>query len=135
MDDAGMVRMFKSLEKSGLRGFLRVSGSVFEEALNQFIANTSVIARMVVSMLVNRKMVITKDVILETFHLPTEGIVSFSELPAKEVADMKALFSTTEVPFMPSSKKKDMKVEYRLLHDIEAKSLSAKAGSLMWCNA
>ncbi|KZV20875.1 hypothetical protein F511_25965 [Dorcoceras hygrometricum] len=42
---------------------------------------------------------------------------------------MKVLFSATDIPFKPSNKKKDTKVEYRLLHDIVAKSLSAKAGS------
>ncbi|KZV38343.1 hypothetical protein F511_21613 [Dorcoceras hygrometricum] len=69
------------------------------------------------------------DVFAEAFHLPTEGMVSFSELSAKEVEEMKALFSSTGVPFRPPKKKKDMKVEYRLLHDIVAKSLCAKAGS------
>ncbi|KZV40619.1 hypothetical protein F511_23415 [Dorcoceras hygrometricum] len=73
MDDAGMVRMFKSLEKSGLRGFLGVSRSIFEEDLNQFFDNSSVIARTIVSTVANRKMVITKPVFVEKFHLPTEG--------------------------------------------------------------
>ncbi|KZV36162.1 hypothetical protein F511_22830 [Dorcoceras hygrometricum] len=74
-------------------------------------------------------MVVTKDVFAEMFHLPTEGMVSFSGLPAKAVAHMKVLFSGTDVPFRPPNKKKDMKIEYRFLHDIVAKSLSAKAGS------
>ncbi|KZV16814.1 hypothetical protein F511_18607 [Dorcoceras hygrometricum] len=42
---------------------------------------------------------------------------------------MKVLYSASEAPFKHSNKKNDMKVEYRLLHDIVAKSLSAKAGS------
>ncbi|KZV29139.1 hypothetical protein F511_41471 [Dorcoceras hygrometricum] len=72
-------------------------------------------------MVFNKKMVITKDVFSETFHLPTEaivktfhlpieGIVGFSGLSAKAVADMKMLISTTDVPFKPSSKKRDMNV-------------------------
>ncbi|KZV57387.1 hypothetical protein F511_32356 [Dorcoceras hygrometricum] len=48
---------------------------------------------------------------------------------SQAVADMKVLFSATDIPFKPSSKKKDMKADYRLLHDIVAKSLSAKVGS------
>ncbi|KZV50684.1 hypothetical protein F511_29288 [Dorcoceras hygrometricum] len=60
----------------------------------------------------------------------SEGMVRFSGLPSKAVADMKKmLFSVTDAPFKPSNKKKNMKVEYRLLHDIVAKSLSTKAGS------
>ncbi|KZV18319.1 tankyrase [Dorcoceras hygrometricum] len=87
----------------------RVSGSVFEEALNQFFANASVISGTTVSTVANRKMVINQAVFAETFHLPMEGILSFSGLSAQAVADMKDLFSTTDVPFKPSSKKKDMK--------------------------
>ncbi|KZV48619.1 hypothetical protein F511_26973 [Dorcoceras hygrometricum] len=42
---------------------------------------------------------------------------------------MKVLFSSTNVHFKPSSKKKDMKVGYILLNDIVTNSLTAKAGS------
>ncbi|KZV24126.1 hypothetical protein F511_20113 [Dorcoceras hygrometricum] len=109
MDDAVTIRMFRSLEKSGLRRFLGVFGSVFDEALNQFFTNAAIIAGTIVSTVANRKMVITKDVFSETFHLLSEGIVSFSGFPVQAVADMKVLFSTTDIPFKPSSKKKDMK--------------------------
>ncbi|KZV29341.1 hypothetical protein F511_18492 [Dorcoceras hygrometricum] len=100
MDNAGMVKMFKSLEESGLRGLLGVSGSVFEDALSHFSQ--------------------TQRSSLGQY---------FSGLPSKAVVDMKLLFSATDAPFKPSNKNKDMKIEYRLLHDIVAKSLSAKAGS------
>ncbi|KZV49421.1 acyl-CoA-binding domain-containing protein 4-like [Dorcoceras hygrometricum] len=43
MEDAGMVSMLRSLEKSGFRRFFGVLGSVFEEALTQFYANASMI--------------------------------------------------------------------------------------------
>ncbi|KZV31951.1 hypothetical protein F511_41006 [Dorcoceras hygrometricum] len=42
---------------------------------------------------------------------------------------MQHRFSATEVPFKISGKKREMHFEYRLLHDIVAKSLCAKAGS------
>ncbi|KZV32871.1 hypothetical protein F511_23997 [Dorcoceras hygrometricum] len=112
MDNAGMVKMFKSLEESGLRGFLGASGSVFEGALTEFFANASVIAGTIVSTMAKWKKVITKDVFVEVFHLPSKGLVSFSGLPAKAVADMKVLFSGADVPFRPPKKMKDMKVEY-----------------------
>ncbi|KZV49319.1 hypothetical protein F511_38899 [Dorcoceras hygrometricum] len=95
MDNAGMVKMFKSLEESGLRVFLGASGSVLEGALTEFFANATVITETIVSTVAKRKIVIMKDVNSE----------------------------------MSPNKKKDMKVEYRLLHDIVAKSLSVKAGS------
>ncbi|KZV28051.1 hypothetical protein F511_06920 [Dorcoceras hygrometricum] len=50
------------------------------------------------------------------------------------MADMKVLFSTKNVPFKPSSKKKDMKVEYRILNDIVAKSMTTKAGYVVQLN-
>ncbi|KZV52482.1 EH domain-containing protein 1 [Dorcoceras hygrometricum] len=121
-----MVKMFKSLEESGLRGFLGASGSVFEDALSEFFANVTVIVGTIVSIMAKRKMVVMKDVFAVMFHLPTEGLVSFTGLPAKAVPETK-MFSATGVPFKPSRKKKDMKVEYRMLHDFVAKSLSAKA--------
>ncbi|KZV50788.1 spermine synthase [Dorcoceras hygrometricum] len=49
--------------------------------------------------------------------------------PTQVVTDMSVVFSEIDAPFMPSSKKQDMKVEYRPLNDIVAKSLTAKAGS------
>ncbi|KZV33731.1 hypothetical protein F511_26494 [Dorcoceras hygrometricum] len=129
MDNAGTVRMFKSLEESGLRGFFGAYSSVFEGALIEFFANASVIAGTIVSTVANRKMVVMKDVFVEMFQIPIERMVSFSELLDKTVVEMKVWFSSTGVPFRPPNKKKDMKVEYRLLHDIVAKYLSAKAGS------
>ncbi|KZV41376.1 hypothetical protein F511_37935 [Dorcoceras hygrometricum] len=43
MDNIELVKMFRSLEESGLRGFLGVSGSVFEGSLTDFFANASFI--------------------------------------------------------------------------------------------
>ncbi|KZV14285.1 RNA-directed DNA methylation 4 [Dorcoceras hygrometricum] len=126
MDNAGMVKMFKSLEELGLRVFLGASGSVFEGALTEFFANATFIAETIVSTMAKMKIVITKDVFAEMFHLTIDWIVSFYGLSIKAVADVKVLFSGTDVSFRPSNKKKDMKVEYRLLHDIVAKYLSVK---------
>ncbi|KZV14370.1 hypothetical protein F511_43515 [Dorcoceras hygrometricum] len=42
---------------------------------------------------------------------------------------MKVMFSLSGVPFKPSNKKKEMKVEYCLINDIVAKSLTTKAVS------
>ncbi|KZV19895.1 hypothetical protein F511_15537 [Dorcoceras hygrometricum] len=76
---------------------------MFEGAVTESFANTKVIEGTIVSFVANRKMVITKDVFAEAFGLPTEGLAP--------------------------NKKKDMKMEYRFLHDIVAKALCAKTGS------
>ncbi|KZV31152.1 hypothetical protein F511_28251 [Dorcoceras hygrometricum] len=54
---------------------------------------------------------------------------NFSDIPTETIAEMRTRFSATTVPFQNSRKKKDLLFEYRLLHDIVAKSLCAKAGS------
>ncbi|KZV19255.1 hypothetical protein F511_36554 [Dorcoceras hygrometricum] len=129
MDHVGMVKMFKSLEESGVKVFLGVSGSVYEGALIEFFVSAKVITGTIVSTVANQKLVKTMDVFTEAFQLSTKGLVSFFELSAKSAAEMKALFFGTGVTFRPPIKKKDMKVEYRLLHDMVAMSLCAKSES------
>ncbi|KZV27908.1 lipoprotein [Dorcoceras hygrometricum] len=49
MEHTGMVRMFKSLEDTGLRGFLEGTTYVFENAVTEFFANAKIIARTIIS--------------------------------------------------------------------------------------
>ncbi|KZV44564.1 hypothetical protein F511_44218 [Dorcoceras hygrometricum] len=104
MEHTGLAKMFKSLEDIGLKRFLEASGSVYEVAVVEFFANAKVIAR-------------------------TIGLVGFLDIPSKTVAEMQMKFSGTDVPFRAPNKKKEMKMEYRLLHDIVAKTPCAKSGS------
>ncbi|KZV18589.1 hypothetical protein F511_41414 [Dorcoceras hygrometricum] len=71
---------------------------------------------------------ITKKMFAGFFKLPTEGLVVLSELPDKFVAQMGLEFSESRVPINSSSNPKDMKLEHRFLHDIIAKTLTAKTG-------
>ncbi|KZV31860.1 patatin-like protein 2 [Dorcoceras hygrometricum] len=64
----------------------------------------------------------------EAFGLPTEGIVGFLDIPKETVSEMRSRFDS-DVTFRAPSKKKEMKMEFRLLHDIVVKALCAKAGS------
>ncbi|KZV20412.1 hypothetical protein F511_30642 [Dorcoceras hygrometricum] len=63
--------------------------------------------------------------------------VNFESVLTMEHTGMVRLFKSLEetglkgfLEFMAPNKKKEMKVEYRLLHDIVTKALCAKAGSL-----
>ncbi|KZV38917.1 hypothetical protein F511_41811 [Dorcoceras hygrometricum] len=107
MEHTGMAHMSKTLEDTGLQGFWlhRV----------HFIAN--------------RKLALTKETFAEAFGLPTEGMKSFQDIPSQTMVEIRGRFSGSDVPFMAQSKKKEMKIEFRLLHDIVAKELCAKAGS------
>ncbi|KZV43917.1 hypothetical protein F511_37806 [Dorcoceras hygrometricum] len=125
----GMAKMFKSLEDTGLKGFLEASDLVYEGAVIEFFANATVIARTIVSFVGNQKMVLTKEVFTEAFGLPTEGLTSSLDMPKDTMVEMQHRFSGSYEPFRASIKKKGTKFEYRLLHDIVAKALCAKAGS------
>ncbi|KZV15935.1 hypothetical protein F511_08726 [Dorcoceras hygrometricum] len=125
IEHTGMVRMFKSLEDTGLRGFLEGTTYVFENVVTEFFANAKVIAGTICS----RKLVIMEDMYSATFKLPTEGMTSLGGIPKETIAEMRRRFSATDMPFKTSSKKREMLFEYRLLHDIVAKSLCAKVGS------
>ncbi|KZV35769.1 hypothetical protein F511_33267 [Dorcoceras hygrometricum] len=117
MEHAGMVCMFKSLEDTGLEGFLAASGSVYEAAVVEFFANAKVIAGTIVSFVTNRKLALTKEVFAESFGLPIEGIVGLLDIPKNIVAEMRSRFSGSDVPFRAPSKKKELKMEFRVLHD------------------
>ncbi|KZV30926.1 hypothetical protein F511_28876 [Dorcoceras hygrometricum] len=129
MEHAGMVGMFKSLEDTGFHEFLEGTTYIFESAVTEFLSNARVIAGTVVSTVRGQKLVVTEEIFSGTFKLPTEGMPNFANIPNETIAEMRTKFSATKVPFKISGKKRELFFEYRLLHDIVAKSLCAKAGS------
>ncbi|KZV43828.1 hypothetical protein F511_24415 [Dorcoceras hygrometricum] len=129
MEHTSMVRMFKTLEETWLMGFLEASDSVYAGVVLELFANAKVVAGTVISFIANRILELMKEVFAKYFGLPTEGMASFLDIPTKTVVDMRRRFSVFDVPFRAPNKKKDMKMVYRLLHDIVAKELCAKAGS------
>ncbi|KZV22422.1 hypothetical protein F511_24749 [Dorcoceras hygrometricum] len=58
-----------------------------------------------------------------------EGLIDFSEVPKYLVFDARSLFSISKGQVSISCLKKELKIEYRLLHDILAKTIFVKAGS------
>ncbi|KZV19177.1 hypothetical protein F511_08823 [Dorcoceras hygrometricum] len=123
-----MSLMFKSLGDTGLEDFLAATGSVYEHAVVEFFTNAKVIAETIVSFVANRKLILAKEIFVEYFGLPTEGMTRFLYFPKEKVDEIKIRFFASAVPFLVSSKKREMKIEYYLLHDIVEK-LCAKAGS------
>ncbi|KZV40534.1 hypothetical protein F511_40011 [Dorcoceras hygrometricum] len=108
---------------------MEASNSVYEGAVTEFFVNAKVIAGKIVNFIANRKMVFTKDVFTAVFGLPTEGMVGFLDIPKETVVKMQSRFSGSDVPFRAPNKKKEMKMEFLLLHDIVAKALCAKEAS------
>ncbi|KZV31060.1 hypothetical protein F511_16733 [Dorcoceras hygrometricum] len=128
-DDAEIVQMFEYLVTKGLMEFLGCPAIFHENALTKFFANGSVRDGMVVSTIDGIAVEISESVFAATFGLPTEGLTDLSEVPRNLLSDAQRLFSAFEKEVRISCLKKEIKMQYRLLSDILAKSLFVKAGS------
>ncbi|KZV22771.1 hypothetical protein F511_15516 [Dorcoceras hygrometricum] len=128
-DDAGIVQMFESLVSTGLMEFLGCPAVFHEQALIEFFENGSVRDGMVVSVIGGMAVEISESVFAAAFGLPTEGLTDLSEVPKDLLSKAQRLFSASEKEVNVSCLKKEVKMQYRLLSDILAKSLFVKAGS------
>ncbi|KZV28139.1 hypothetical protein F511_13393 [Dorcoceras hygrometricum] len=128
-DDAEIVQMFESLVMTRLMEFLGCPAIFHESALIEFFANGSMRDGMVVSTIGGIAVEIRESVFAETFGLPTEGLTDLSEVPRNLLSEAQSLFSASEKEVSISCLKKEVKMQYRLLSDILAKSLFVKAGS------
>ncbi|KZV39466.1 pentatricopeptide repeat-containing protein mitochondrial [Dorcoceras hygrometricum] len=63
-----------------------------------------------------------------SFDLQAEGMTSVNELPTDLINEASRDFSATGELIKTFCKKKEMKIEFRLLNDILAKTVTAKAG-------
>ncbi|KZV28953.1 hypothetical protein F511_07513 [Dorcoceras hygrometricum] len=130
MEDNDLVQMFESLIATGLKNFLGCPAVFNEAALTEFFANSSVREYGLVVNTVNGATVeISEEVFAATFELPVEGLTDLSEVPKNLVFDARSLFSVSKEQVSISCLKKAMKIQYRLLHDILAKTIYVKSGS------
>ncbi|KZV33452.1 hypothetical protein F511_12966 [Dorcoceras hygrometricum] len=100
MDNARIVAMFESLVATGLRG--TINGVTVE---------------------------ISEKLFAETFELPLEGLTDLTEIPKDLVFDARSIVSLSGEPVSTLGKKKEMRIEFRVLCDILEKTISVKAGS------
>ncbi|KZV54125.1 delphilin-like [Dorcoceras hygrometricum] len=100
MEIPGIVSVLHALTTSGLEGFLGCPAVVYESELVEFFKN----------------------------GLVRDDLVS-SEMPKDKIYDARSIVSMSGEPVNLSGRKGQMKIEYRLLCDIMAKSISVKAGS------
>ncbi|KZV49873.1 hypothetical protein F511_32294 [Dorcoceras hygrometricum] len=124
-----MVSMFQALISSGLQGFLGCPAVVYEDALVEFFANGTVRDGLVVSTVNGVAIEISEKLFTETFDLPVDGLADISEMPKDKIFDARSIVSLTGEPVTLSGLKSQMKMHYRLLCDIMAKSISVKARS------
>ncbi|KZV50763.1 hypothetical protein F511_27965 [Dorcoceras hygrometricum] len=129
MDNAGMVAMFESLVDTGLKGFLGCPAVIHKAALLELFANGSVRDGLVVSTVNGVTVEFSEQLFAETFELPVEGLTDLSEIPKDLVFDARSIVSLSGEPMSMSGKNKDMVIEFRILCDILAKTISVKAGS------
>ncbi|KZV27726.1 hypothetical protein F511_03964 [Dorcoceras hygrometricum] len=88
MEHTGITCMFKTLEDTGLKGFLAACGFVYESVVVEFFANANVVEGKVISSVANRKLVLTKEAFAEAFGLTTEGMEIFLDISNRTVVDM-----------------------------------------------
>ncbi|KZV40423.1 hypothetical protein F511_43243 [Dorcoceras hygrometricum] len=130
MEDTDLLQMFESLIATGLKNFLGCPAVFNDDALTEFFVNSSVREdELVVSTVNGVSVEISEEVFAATFELPIEGLTDFSEVPKNLVFDARSLFSISKEQVSISCLKKAMKIQYRLLHDILAKTIYVKAGS------
>ncbi|KZV56653.1 hypothetical protein F511_42569 [Dorcoceras hygrometricum] len=129
MDNPGMVSMFKALTESGLQGFLGCPAVIYEAALIDFFENALVWDGVVISTVAGKLVEISEELFAETFELPLEGLTNLSEISKDLVFDAKSIVSLSGEPVSTSGKNHEMTIEFRLLCDILAKTVSVKAGS------
>ncbi|KZV38454.1 hypothetical protein F511_41055 [Dorcoceras hygrometricum] len=129
MEDASLATVFESLIATWLKEFLGCPAIFYEAALTEFFANGSVRDGVVVSTIGGTAVEISESVFAATFELPSEGLTDLSEVPKNMVFDARSLFSDSKDQVSISCFKKELKIEYRLLHDILEKTIYVKAGS------
>ncbi|KZV32515.1 hypothetical protein F511_35120 [Dorcoceras hygrometricum] len=128
MADKGMVQMFKALESSGLHGFLGCSSAIYEAALVDFYHNALVQDNKVISSIQGKSAEISEEQFAGIFEFQTEVLTDMNEVPKDLMYDARSAFSAGGEQIKTSCKKNEMKFEFRLLNDIQAKT-TVKAGS------
>ncbi|KZV29185.1 hypothetical protein F511_36485 [Dorcoceras hygrometricum] len=118
MENSEMVAMFEALVASGLNGFLGCMSHIYETSLINIYQNASVREDKVVSTVQGKLVEISEEVFARTFQLRVEGLIDINEARTE--------FSFTGEKLSTSCKKRELKIEYRLLSDIVAKSITVK---------
>ncbi|KZV55570.1 hypothetical protein F511_12676 [Dorcoceras hygrometricum] len=118
------LNYISGLISTRLRGFLGCPSALYEDELVSFFAHNLVRENAVISCVQGKFVEISKELFAGSFELPTEGLTSIDEVPKDLIYDARSVFSTSGEP--TSCKKKEMKIEFRLLNDILAKSVSVK---------
>ncbi|KZV45153.1 hypothetical protein F511_27748 [Dorcoceras hygrometricum] len=129
MEDASLAPVFESLITMGLKEFLGCPAIFYEATLTEFFANGSVKDGLVVSTIGGTAVEISESVFAAAFELPSKGLTDLSDVPKNLVFDARSLFSDSKEQVSISCFKKELKIEYRLLHDILAKTIYVKAVS------
>ncbi|KZV51426.1 hypothetical protein F511_35848 [Dorcoceras hygrometricum] len=129
MEDESLAPVFESLITTGLKEFLGCPAIFYEAALTEFFANGSIRNGVVVSTIGGTAVEISESVFATTFELLSEGLTDLSDVPKNLVFDARSLLFDSKEQVSISCFKKELKIEYRLLHDILAKTIYVKAGS------
>ncbi|KZV45069.1 dystroglycan-like [Dorcoceras hygrometricum] len=129
MEIPGIVSVLHALTASGLDGFLGCPAVVYKSELVEYFNNGSIKDGLLISTVHGVPIEISEQLLAETFELPVDGLSELSEMTKDKIYDARSIVSLSGEPVNLSGQKGQMKIEYRLLCDILAKSISVKAGS------
>ncbi|KZV19393.1 hypothetical protein F511_04254 [Dorcoceras hygrometricum] len=129
MDDVGLVAVYEYFVATGLKGFLGCPAVYYEDALTDLFENGLVRNGMIVSTIQGILVEISEEFFAAEFELPMEGLTDLSEVPKDLVFDARRIFSESKEQVSTSCKNREMKIEFRLLGDILAKTIYVKDGS------
>ncbi|KZV37802.1 hypothetical protein F511_24493 [Dorcoceras hygrometricum] len=111
--EEGMVKMFKALESTGLRGFLGCPSVLYEQDLEQFFSVAFLKENEVISAVQGKFIGISEEIFVGAFGLPIAGLTDMSEVPKDLFYDARSIFSASGEPVKTSCKKREMKFEFR----------------------
>lgn len=123
-----IITVLHMLKESGLQKFLSCADSFSIPITKQFYASARIIHGNIVCSIKNENFIISQQFFADNLELPTGGMVRVSDIPDGNTNMWKVGFSNTETPLGIPAEKHHLKPEFRLLANIVAKALLARAG-------
>lgn len=129
LNNVDINKVLGMLTESGLKKFLSCALSYNVSVAKQFFLSAKIIHGSIACTFKNVEYTISQKLFADTLELPSGGIEKISDIPDGNSDMWKLGFSLSENPISIPGEKQDLKPEFRILANIVAKSLLARAGA------
>lgn len=129
VNNAHINTVVEMLTDSGLRKFLGCGQGYSAEIVSEFFANASVRNGIVISTIKGKACNISQHHFADALELPTSGIDLLTAVPNGNMDIWASQMTISSAPMIQHGEKKDLKMEFRWIANIVAKSILAKAGA------